>query len=193
MIGKQDLRKYLPKLKPAASFRGKWIYNSYGYSIVGELLEKVTDKPLSEILKQHVTSPLGLTRTTTQANLKKTKNFADPYAALENGTRYHLQHRQDFRNHFFEAAAGVYTTLYDMMIYAKAVVQGASGVPTKTASSFSKPPTLFSPSFRERSYALGWIRALLPGVLGVMGDNIRVWDTFCLFTCSQRHSQPSSF
>jgi hypothetical protein len=31
-----------------------------------------------------------------------------------------------------------------------------------------------NPSFRERSYALGWIRTQLPGAVGVMGDNGRI-------------------
>jgi len=50
----------------------------------------------------------------------------------------------------------------------------AEGPLKETDTLFSQHIPVLNPSFRERSYALGWIRTQLPGVTGVMGDNIRI-------------------
>ena len=50
---------------------------------------------------------------------------------------------------------------------------GQSRIPQNDILLSSQIP-LLTPSFRERSYAMGWIRTQLPGTVGVMGDNIRL-------------------
>lgn len=179
---KQDFWTYLAKLRPAASFRGQWMYNSHGYSILGEILEKITERTLDDCLQHYVCHPLGLSRTTTSLDFEKTTNFAKPHAALSDGTPHQLASRQDFRGHFFEPAAGVYSTLNDMLAFTTSMVKAAdstgkphaeSSIP-ETDQLFSRHIPLMNPSLRERSYAMGWIRTQLPGVTGLMGDNLRI-------------------
>ncbi|KAF1960870.1 beta-lactamase/transpeptidase-like protein [Byssothecium circinans] len=180
LIGPKNLWRYLPKLAPVASFRSKWLYNSHGYSILGEMLERVTGASVSDCLYDYVTKPLGLTRTMSRLDFATAPNLAKPYAALADGTPFELLHRQDFRGHFFEAAAGIYTSLTDVLKYAGAVMGAASELPDaakgsiRVSGQYSHHIPVLNPSFLERSYALGWIRTQLPGVVGVMGDNLRI-------------------
>lgn len=181
LIPKRDFWKYLPKLQPVAPFRARWLYNSHGYSVLGEILERVTDKTTDECLQEYVARPCGLKRTVSELDFEKTENLAKPHAALANASLYPLPHRQDFRGHFFEAAAGVYTTLNDVLKYSFEVLKACSKLPLQAEGTIKESDQIFTqhipvinPSFRERSYALGWIRTQLPGVVGVMGDNHRI-------------------
>lgn len=72
----------------------------------------------------------------------------------------------------FEAAAGAYSNVDNILSYS------ASLLATYQANSEPELNTLLSgyipvrgPSFRERSYAMGWIRTELPGPLGAIGEN----------------------
>ncbi|PVH81942.1 beta-lactamase/transpeptidase-like protein [Cadophora sp. DSE1049] len=185
LIAKKYFGTYLQALKPATPFREKWIYNSHGYSIVGELLTTSTRKSLNSLLEEYVNKPLGLTRTATELDFENETNFAKPYSPLDDGTPFELRERQDFRGHFFEAAAGVHSTLDDILKLFQANMNSihAATEPIPTSNVIKEPETLFSqhipvlnPSFHERSYALGWIRTQLPGVAGVMGDNPRIFS-----------------
>ncbi|KUJ15351.1 beta-lactamase/transpeptidase-like protein [Mollisia scopiformis] len=173
LIGNKDFWAYLPTLAPAASFRERWIYNSHGYSIAGELLTQLTGKNLTSLLQEHVNKALGLTRTITELDFDKEPNFAKPYSTLEDGTPYELKERQDFRGHFFEAAAGLFKANLDAMHTSDGFEEVSN--PIKEGETlFSQHIPVLNPSFRERSYALGWIRTQLPEIAGVMGDNIRI-------------------
>jgi CubicO group peptidase (beta-lactamase class C family) len=76
-----------------AQFRASWLYNSHGYSVLSEMLERVTGQPVSEVLQDYVAKPLGLTRTVSKLDFDEAPNFAKPYAALADGTPYELPHR----------------------------------------------------------------------------------------------------
>lgn len=41
-----------------------WAYSHTNYVLLGEVLEKVTGKPLAEVMEQYVIAPMGLTQTT---------------------------------------------------------------------------------------------------------------------------------
>ncbi|KAF2758047.1 beta-lactamase/transpeptidase-like protein [Pseudovirgaria hyperparasitica] len=181
LIKKDDFWKYLPKLRPVVPFRASWLYNSHGYSVLGQLLEKVTGKSLQECLDEYVSKPLGLKRTISKLEFDTTPNFAKPHAALADGSLHPLKYRHDFRNHFFEAAAGIYTSLEDMLTYSKHVLRAASELPPKehgpireAGEHYSAHIPIMTPSIRERSYGLGWIRTQLPGAVGLIGDNSRI-------------------
>ena len=177
LIGEKDFWTYLPRLKPIFSFREKWLFNKHGYSLVGEMIKKVTGKSVNECLQSEVCKPLGLTRTTTQLDFDETSNFAKPYAALTDGTPYLLQSRQDFRNHFFEVSSGVYTTPNDASKFAKELLSALSGAHLGRRSIVKEIETMFmqhipiaGSALLERSYACGWIRTQLPGITGIMGN-----------------------
>lgn len=188
IIGNDNFWTYFQKLQPVTSLRGKWLYNSFGYSVVGKVIERATGASLNECLSKYICKPLGLTRTTTELDFDNTPNFAKAYSTLEDGTPFPLKERQDFRNHFFEPAAGIYTTLNDTVKYVSAIlsestrftpdekaVEANNGVLKNPAALFSQHIPVLNPSFLDRSYALGWIRTQLPGTAGVMGDNIRLF------------------
>lgn len=72
----------------------------------------------------------------------------------------------------FEAAAGAYSNVDDMLSYSAsllAVYQAGNDSELNTILSGYIP--VRGPSFRERSYAMGWIRTELPGALGMISEN----------------------
>lgn len=186
LIGKRDYLTCFNHLKPVTSFRERWIYNSWGYSVVGHIIERVSGLQIGEYLQKAVFNPLQLTRTTSQTDHENMDNLAEAYSTLSDGTPHLLPARQDFRDSLFDAAAGVYSSLNDMLKYSKHVLSSCidldstSGVPgeelclPEAATMYTQHIPIHSPAFRGRSYALGWIRTQLPGKTGLMGDNIRL-------------------
>lgn len=69
-----------------------------------------------------------------------------------------------------------------MLCWAKATLNGAKGDDGALDSLLRQMRTILSsqipienPSLRERSYALGWIRTQLHGIVGMIGDNADYW------------------
>lgn len=112
--------------------------------------------------------------TTTQPEFAHGANIAETYSSLDDGTPYHLKTRQVFKDTVFEAAAGAFTNVDDMLLWASAILNGSSTLSTpfkEIDNILSNQIPMLPPSFRERSYTLGWIRTQIPGAVGLMGDN----------------------
>ncbi|KAJ5559370.1 penicillin-binding protein [Penicillium frequentans] len=162
------------------SFRGKWSYNSWGYALAGRIIEKLSRRSFHEYLKTHVYDKLGMENTTTRILSHLSGNIAKPYATDSKAMPIRLQSPMVFKDTLFEAAAGAYSNVNDLLTYSSSIlaayqVGGDSGLKeVKTLLSGQIP--VLGPSFRERSYAMAWIRTQLPGTLGVMGENIAILD-----------------
>jgi len=69
-----------------------------------------------------------------------------------------------------------------MLIWAKATLNGFNQDAHQNSPSrqldaiLSHHTTVESPSYRERSYALGWVRTQLPGIMGLIDDNPDYFD-----------------
>ncbi|PGH01867.1 hypothetical protein AJ79_07804 [Helicocarpus griseus UAMH5409] len=166
-------------MKMVDTFRSRWSYSSWGYSLAGLIVEKLSGLTLHEYLDRFVYGPLKMHHTTTQPSFAVGENVAEPYASFANATPVRTT-RMEFRNTLFEAAAGTYTNVDDMLKYSAALLEAyqSNGKSNSTLKEldkiFSAQIPVREPSYRERSYALGWIRTQLPGVLGLMGDNFDI-------------------
>lgn len=140
-----------------------------GYAIVGHIIEKISRHPIRQYLKTHVFDRFGMNRTTLQPSSQH--DIAKPYKSYSNATPVELSSDIQFKDSFFEGAGGVYSNVDDMLAYSASLLNayqanGQSNSIEGLDTIFSAHIPLRNPSFRERSYALGWIRTQLPGTLG---------------------------
>lgn len=61
-----ELLPTVANLETVAPFRQNWIYNNWGYSMAGTIIERLTKKPFYDYIKDVVVDPLGLHITTTR-------------------------------------------------------------------------------------------------------------------------------
>ncbi|KAK0646949.1 beta-lactamase/transpeptidase-like protein [Cercophora newfieldiana] len=172
-----DLINQFPILFP---IRQSWDYFVWGYSLAGEIIERVTGKTLEEYVSTSLTGPLGMKDTSFKLSRLDPERLAQPYAALSDGTSHHLQHRQVFEGTFFEASGGLFSTVNDLITWATATLDAIdgeeSGVLKEIPNIISNHAAIMNPSIRERSYGFGWARTQLPGSVGVIGDNFSLWS-----------------
>ncbi|KAJ5342958.1 beta-lactamase/transpeptidase-like protein [Penicillium brevicompactum] len=69
LLSRDQTLKTFATLKPCEPFRESFLYNNWGYEIVGKILETVTGDPLHVLLHEKIFKPLGMTRTSTSWDL----------------------------------------------------------------------------------------------------------------------------
>lgn len=98
----------------------KWKYSGGGYSILQLVIEDVSGKSFADYMKEHIFKPLKMKQTSFNISKKVLKNSAKAYDEEGNEIPLRLFNAQ--------AAAGLHTTIDDLILFAKA--------------SFSKNPVL---------------------------------------------------
>jgi D-alanyl-D-alanine-carboxypeptidase/D-alanyl-D-alanine-endopeptidase len=61
-------------------------YSNYGMGLLGDLLSRVYDKPWEQLVKERITSPLGMNDTVVTLSEEQQKRFAPPYKGKQAGT-----------------------------------------------------------------------------------------------------------
>lgn len=176
LLPKEQLMPIFNNLDQISSFRGDWVYNNLGYAIVARIIEKITRHPFKQYLKTHVFDRFGMNRTI--VGVSSQHNIAKPYMSYSNATPVELNSDLQFEDSLFEASGSVYSNIDDMLAYSASLLDayqagGQSNSIKGLDTILSAHIPLWNPSFRERSYALGWIRTQLPGILGLMGANLQ--------------------
>ncbi|KAI9735120.1 MAG: hypothetical protein M1834_001708 [Cirrosporium novae-zelandiae] len=169
-------------LRPWLPFRTSFLYNNFGYDIIGMVLEKVTGTELSKLLRDRIFKPLGMTRTSCEWDAEDT-NQARSYVVLDDLSPFEIRRPQIRRGTIMEAAGGVKSTLDDLLCLYKAfmhasVEQFKCRKDSMPDSIFKHCRTLLSnharfpgPFLHEHGYAAGWARTQLPGQLGLISNN----------------------
>ena len=170
-------------LEPIRELRSSWIYNNWGYAIADDILERVAQQDWGNFLKDKFFDPLGMQRTITYSSTNL-DNVAEGYMALADGTPYHVPRPKIEDGNAMEGAAGVQSTVQDMLRFYKGFMDALEdqratkrtftpNSPFKQVENLVEPQVSLRPSLVEpdRSYALGWIRTHLPGPLGDVGLN----------------------
>lgn len=180
LLPPEELISTVADLETVSSFRQSWNYNNWGYSIASRVIERLSGQSYHDFVTKAVLQPLGLENTTTRPNLDDQGNTATPYATLEDGTPHQLPMKFPLADSLFEAAGGMFSTVNDLLKYIQAVL-AAERDPTSTQLHsmrllLSNQIPLDQVSREYRFYGLGWIRTLLPGVVGLQGDNAELFD-----------------
>ncbi|KAM0324812.1 hypothetical protein ACHAQA_007778 [Verticillium albo-atrum] len=144
-------------------------------------MEKISKKPWHEYLTEAILEPLELLHTTTRPITINDTTFAAAHAALQNATAVKLPKAFPFEDSIFGAAGGLYSTVNDLLKYAKAVLDAerdpdSSPVLRDMRTILSNQIPLDYPSHDSRHYGMGWIRTQLPGIVGLQGDNAELLD-----------------
>ena len=165
-------------LNKVGQFRSDWIYNNWGYSLAGKVLEEYSRKPFEDCLREHVLTPLSLRSTTTRPD--PNGDFAFAHAALDNGDTYPLPKKIPFQKSIFETSGGIYSSVNDILAWAKAILaaeqKSYSGPLKEVPTILSNQVPLDNPSRDHRFYGFGWVRTALPDVVGLQGDNAELFN-----------------
>jgi CubicO group peptidase (beta-lactamase class C family) len=81
-MNKDQMLPFFATLKPVQEFRTSFRYNNWGYEIVALVLEKITGRPLSELLHERLFEPLGMHNTSTSWQ-HSDDNSAKSYCVLD--------------------------------------------------------------------------------------------------------------
>jgi CubicO group peptidase (beta-lactamase class C family) len=73
-------------LNPSKSFLTSFIYNNWGYELVGQIL-KIAGKSISDLLHEKLFKPLGMGRTSTAWDFDEDNN-AKSYGVLEDLSQF---------------------------------------------------------------------------------------------------------
>lgn len=182
-ISKDDSMKFLNDQQLIKPFRGQWQYNNLGYELVGHVLDKVTGRNWAESVRNLILSPLKLHRTFTDPAPEDEKNVAKAYCTLDNGAATQIHTVRSGDSVFGGSSGGLRSCVSDLLKLYGAFMEaindqfetGATstdGSPFKQASHLvaAKIP-MDHPTIGETSYALGWVRVQLPGMMGAVGCN----------------------
>ena len=180
LLQPEKLKDSIADLPTIAPFRQRWRYNNWGYSVAGSIIQSLANKTFLEYVKEEVLDPLNLTKTTSRPEVNNDTDFAEAYASLQDSSFHLLPRKFMFRESIFEAAAGMYSTVNDMLRYCKAVLEAERQPDSSPLRNIrmllSNQIPLDDPSRDYRFYGLGWIRTQLPGVVGLQGINAELFD-----------------
>lgn len=182
----QALRTFA-SLKSAHSFRTAFEYNNWGYEIMGQLLEESTGHRLNELFQSRIFTPLNMTRTSTAWNTSDS-NEAKSHGILHDFSIVDVQRPSLGSGTIMECVGGIKSSLEDLMHFYKTFMREMKAQHDQNTNSTKGSPLKYcqvltsshvqleGTSFREQSYALGWVRAELPGQLGRVSANVGTGD-----------------
>ncbi|KAK3402544.1 beta-lactamase-domain-containing protein [Sordaria brevicollis] len=177
LLTKPELLRAVATLEKVGQFRSDWIYNNWGYSLAGLVLERFSGMSFEDCLREYVADPLSLHSTTTRPDIHG--DFAFAHAALDNNDIYPLPEENPFKESIFETAGGIYSSVNDLLAWAKAILaaehKSYAGPLKEVPTILSNQVPLDNPSRDHRFYGFGWVRTALPDVVGLQGDNAELF------------------
>lgn len=107
----KDIVKNIQYLKPVSAFRTKYDYDNLLYVIAGEVIEKVSGLSWCDFIEQRIMKPIGMDHSAASWNrLKDTTNTIVPHVPTDGK----LEIIPRYKNHIFDAAAGIYASTNDL-------------------------------------------------------------------------------
>ncbi|KAJ5950271.1 uncharacterized protein N7479_008684 [Penicillium vulpinum] len=178
----ENLLKTVDLIPHTLPHREAWLICPWGYTLAAHIIGQISGQPLHEYLQDQIFRPLGMNSTTLRPSFEETTNFAEPHASLSNGEAYPLKFQPNFTNTLFEGSRGAYSTVSDLLIWAKETLAASQNTEASADTVLRQIPHILSnhiamenPSLLERSYGFGWARAQLPGIVGLLGGNSGLW------------------
>ena len=161
----KDIIKNIQYLKPVSGFRSKYDYDNLLYVIAGEVIARVSGKPWCDFVEERILKPLQMNNSAASwSRLKDTTNTIVPHVPTDGK----LEVIPRYKNHIFDAAAGIYSSVNDLSKWA--IVQLNKGKYDTNKTLFSEkqhnqmwtPQTIlpdhnpFPYSSNFKAYGLGW-------------------------------------
>ena len=107
----KDIVKNIHYLKPVSAFRSKYDYDNLLYVIAGEVIEKVSGLNWCQFVEQRIMKPIGMDHSAASwERVNDTSNVIVPHVPTDGK----LEVIRRYKNHIFDAAAGIYTSTNDL-------------------------------------------------------------------------------
>lgn len=107
----KDIIQNIQYLKPVSSFRSKYDYDNLLYVIAGEVIARVSGIPWCDFIETRIMKPLQMNNSATSWDrLKDTTNTIVPHVPTDGK----LEVIPRYKNHIFDAAAGIYSSTNDL-------------------------------------------------------------------------------
>ncbi|WP_298425265.1 serine hydrolase [uncultured Kordia sp.] len=153
----KELAIFISKMKLIDTPGKSAHYSSFGYMLLGAILEEVSGKSFSELLKEKITKPLGLINTGFASNKFIKKEIAKGYIFNEDKTYKmlfikhggHFQEAPDRDQSNIYTAGGMHSTVKDLFIWSKAIKNNTL-LSEKTTKKMLTPV--------KQGFAYGWVR-----------------------------------
>jgi CubicO group peptidase (beta-lactamase class C family) len=117
--GREKALERIAQLPPASDPGAKFVYSDVGYIVLGELVERISGKPLDEFTAANIYKPLGMKETT----FRPTRDLRDRAAPTQKrDDRWLRGEVHDPRAHALGGVAGhagLFSTADDLAIYAR--------------------------------------------------------------------------
>jgi hypothetical protein len=177
------LLKTVASIPRPLPFRESWYMCSWEYALAAHVIERISGRPLHQYLYEELFQPLEMNSTTLRPLFEGNDNVSDPHSSLGNGEAYPLGFQPNFTGSAFEGSRAAYSTVNDLLRWTKATLVASQNTEGSVNAVLKQIPQILSnhvamenPSLLERSYGFGWARAQLPGVVGLLGGNSKLWD-----------------
>ena len=163
----KDVVRRVRFLKPTSSFRSRYGYQNIMFVAAGEVIEAVTGKSWSQVVKERILNPLGMTATTTSIkDFKSSDNIASPHNELNDHVRVVRYGNVDGA----AAAAGLNSNVTEMAQWlrlqlGKGTYEGKKIFSSTVAREMWQPNVVLpiseageklNPTRHFRAYGLGW-------------------------------------
>ena len=144
-------------------------YNNVNYILLGMLIEKVTNNPLSNEIKRRILQPLGMSHTFMLTELKMPTPYAHGYLYEEGKV---IDATYSIHPSLFWTAGGIVSKIADQLIWAKALVEGRLLSPRAHLEQFN----MKEGSGRLRFYGFGTM--IIDGLIGHGGNVNNMYTSF---------------
>lgn len=161
----EDIIQNIQHLKPVSDFRTKYDYDNLLYIIAGVVIERVSGQTWTDFIEENFINPLNMKRTAASWNtLKDRSNVIVPHVPIDG----QLKVVDRYTNSIFDAAAGLYSNVDDLMHWVKFQLnygknqEGKQLVSEEQMKQLSTPQTLQRNRTSEpyntlfRAYGLGF-------------------------------------
>jgi len=135
-------------------------YQNTVYSLIGAIIESVTNKKYVDLLREKITQPMGMNDVSfSQKELIESKNRTYPHIR-RNGRWTPTEVRDTYYN--VPPAAGINASIYDMAYWLKGLMGGAPQIVSADIIKEVSKPIIITPRFkwnhrlRKAAYGLGW-------------------------------------
>lgn len=130
----------------------QWAYDNTGYYLLGMVLEKASGKKYEDLLRDEITTPLGLTRTRRDSNVDLIRNRAQGYAWQGRGAQGELVNDQPYGTNQPGAAGFLLSTARDLVTWSMALSSGK--VVSKESFTLMTTPAVL-PDGKDTGYGFG--------------------------------------
>jgi CubicO group peptidase (beta-lactamase class C family) len=169
-----DIIHNLHYLKPVSAFRTKYDYDNLLYIVAGEVIAKVSGKSWCDFIEEHIMKPLEMKNSAASyLRLKDTTNIIAPHVPTDGK----LKIISRYKNHTFDAAAGIYSSVNDLSKWMIMQLQNGKYGSEKQHQLFSKKeqnemwqlqtiiPTATKAPYNTHfyGYGLGWFLSDVKG------------------------------